>query len=151
MGLPGVLVLPDMRLDGPVAGLLRAVAMGRNLSVAETDQANGVRFSKATLDADAYLARSVSRHHRREMRRQWRRLSEHGELSYMVARQPEEIRYHLEEFLTLEDSGWKGRRRSRWYPTATAPPSPEKPSTAWPRPTACASTLWRLMERQSPR
>jgi hypothetical protein len=46
------------------------------------------------------------------MRRQWRRLSEHGELSYMVARQPEEIRYHLEEFLTLEDTGWKGRRKS---------------------------------------
>jgi CelD/BcsL family acetyltransferase involved in cellulose biosynthesis len=56
--------------------------------------------------------KSVSRHHRREMRRQWRRLSEHGELSYMVARQPDEIRHHLEEFLTLEDSGWKGRRRS---------------------------------------
>lgn len=111
MGLPGVLVLPDMRLDGPVAGLLRAVAMGRNLSVAVTDQARRP-FLDSTLDADDYLARSVSSHHRREMRRQWRRLSEHGELSYMVARQPEEIRYHLEEFLTLEDTGWKGRRKS---------------------------------------
>jgi len=111
MGLPGILVLPDMRLDGPVAGLLRAVAMARNLSVVVTDQAQRP-FLESTLDANDYLARSVSSHHRREMRRQWRRLSEHGELSYMVARQPEEIRYHLEEFLTLEDTGWKGRRKS---------------------------------------
>jgi hypothetical protein len=48
MGLPGVLVLPDMRLDGPVAGLLRAVAMSRNLSVAVTDQAR-----RPFLDSDA--------------------------------------------------------------------------------------------------
>jgi len=111
MGLPGVLVLPDMRLDGPVAGLLRAVAMARNLSVVVTEQVKRP-FLESTLDANDYLAKSVSPHHRREMRRQWRRLSEHGELSYMVARQPEEIRYHLEEFLTLEDTGWKGRRKS---------------------------------------
>lgn len=110
-GLPGVLVLPDMRLNGPVASLMRAVATSRNLAVAVTDEAQRP-FLESTLDADAYLARSVSTKHRHEMRRQWRRLSEHGEVSYMVARQPEEIRYHLEEFLTLEDSGWKGRRKS---------------------------------------
>lgn len=111
MGLPGILVLPDMRLDGPVAGLLRAVATARNLSVLVTDQAQRP-FLESTLDADEYLANAVSSHHRRDMRRQWRRLSEHGELTYHVARQPEEIRHHLEEFLTLEDSGWKGRRKS---------------------------------------
>ncbi|MDF1608027.1 GNAT family N-acetyltransferase [Hoeflea sp. YIM 152468] len=110
-GLPGILVLPDMRLNGPVAALLRAVAASRNLSVAVTDEAQRP-FLESTLDADQYLAKSVSSKHRHEMGRQWRRLSEHGELSYLVARQPEEIRYHLEEFLTLEDSGWKGRRKS---------------------------------------
>lgn len=110
-GLPGILVLPDIRLNGPVAGLLRAVAMGRNLSVVETDQVERP-FLESDLDAEDYIAKAISRHHRHELRRQWRRLSEHGELSYLVARQPEEIRHHLEEFLTLEDSGWKGRRRT---------------------------------------
>lgn len=110
-GLPGILVVPDMLLDGPVAGLLRAVAMDRGLSVAVTDKVERP-FLESTLDAEEYLAQSMSSHHRREMRRQWRRLSEHGEVTYLVARQPEEIRYHLEEFLTLEDSGWKGRRKS---------------------------------------
>ena len=110
-GLPSILVLPDMRLNGPVAALIRAVAAGRNLSVAVTDELERP-FLESTLDGEEYLVQSVSRHHRHEMRRQWRRLSEHGELSYIVARQPDEIRYHLEEFLTLEDSGWKGRRKS---------------------------------------
>jgi hypothetical protein len=110
-GLPGVLVLPDLQLDGPVAGLLRAVAIGRNLAVTETGHIERP-FLQSELDGDAYLTKSLSRHHRHEMRRQWRRLSEHGELTYTVARQPDEIRHHLEEFLTLEDSGWKGRRRS---------------------------------------
>ncbi|MCY0092461.1 GNAT family N-acetyltransferase [Hoeflea sp. J2-29] len=110
-GLPGILVLPDLRLDGPVASLLRAVALGRNLSVAVTDEAQRPML-QSTLDAEDYLGHAVSPHHRREMRRQWRRLSEHGEVTYTVARQPDEIRYHLEEFLTLEDSGWKGRRKS---------------------------------------
>lgn len=110
-GLPGILVLPDMRLNGPVAGLLRAVAMGRNLSIVETDQVERP-FLQSDLEAEDYINKAISRHHRHELRRQWRRLSEHGELSYLVARQPEEIRHHLEEFLTLEDSGWKGRRRT---------------------------------------
>ncbi|WP_322988888.1 GNAT family N-acetyltransferase [Hoeflea sp.] len=110
-GLPDILVLPDMRLKGPVAALLRAVALGRNLSVVETDQVERP-FLESSLDGDEYLAKSISGKHRHELRRQWRRLSEHGEVSYMVARQPEEIRHHLEEFLTLEDSGWKGRRRT---------------------------------------
>jgi hypothetical protein len=86
-GLPGILVLPDMKLGGPVAGLFRAVAMGRNLSIVETDQVERP-FLESELDAEEYLTNAISRHHRHELRRQWRRLSEHGELSYIVARQP---------------------------------------------------------------
>ncbi|PWV98048.1 acetyltransferase (GNAT) family protein [Hoeflea marina] len=111
LGLPGILVIPDLRLDGPVASLLRAVALGRNLPVTDTDRVERPMLESA-LDADEYFSRAISRHHRREMRRQWRRLSEQGTLDYHVARQPAEIRAQLEEFLTLEDSGWKGRRRT---------------------------------------
>lgn len=110
-GLPDILVLPDMRLEGPVASLLRAVALSRNLPIGETDLAKRPCL-ESDLDAKDYLTGTISPHHRHEIRRQWRRLSEHGELSYVVARQPEEIRHHLEEFLTLENSGWKGRQRS---------------------------------------
>ena len=111
LGLPHVLVLPDVRLKGAAISLLRAVAIGRNLPLVETAQSERPML-ESTQDADDYLANALSKNHRREMRRQWRKLEELGKLEYVVARQPDEIRYHLEEFLTLEDSGWKGRARS---------------------------------------
>lgn len=111
LNLPDVLVLPDLRLEGPVASLLRAVAIARGLPVTETDRLERPML-ESPLEADDYLARAISKNHRRDMARQWRRLSELGEMAYSVARQPEEIRLHLEDFLTLEASGWKGKRRS---------------------------------------
>lgn len=111
LDLPSVLVIPMTRLDGPFVQLFRAVAVSRNLPVAETD-----RFERPMLqsleDGPTYLAQTISAKHRRERRRQRRLLSEAGELRYDVARQPEEIRHRMEEFLSLEASGWKGRRRS---------------------------------------
>lgn len=109
--LPKVLVLPDMRLDGPVANVLRTVALGRNLSFHETLKAERP-FLESTLDGDTYLKNSLRAHHYREFRRLKRRLGDHGTVEYTIARQPEEIRHGVEAFLTLEASGWKGRQRT---------------------------------------
>jgi hypothetical protein len=46
------------------------------------------------------------------MKRQWRQLERQGHLAYRVARQPAEIRFAIETFLSLEASGWKGRRKT---------------------------------------
>jgi len=109
--LPSVLVLPDIRLNGPFAQLAKAVAIGRNLPVAVTDP-----FQRPMLeslqDGETYLKHAVSPHHFREMRRLWRNLGTKGTLTYSVARQPEEVRLRMEQFLLLEAKGWKGRRRS---------------------------------------
>jgi hypothetical protein len=109
--LPSVLVMPDMRLNGPVTELLRAVAIARGLPVTVTGQ-----FERPVLqsreEGDAYLARAISRPHLKEMRRQWRQLESMGRLQYQVSRQPEEVRVGLETFLALEASGWKGKRKS---------------------------------------
>ncbi|MDE1156917.1 MAG: GNAT family N-acetyltransferase [Neorhizobium sp.] len=109
--LPHILVVPDVKLNGRFAQLARAVAIGRDLPVAVTDPIRRPML-ESELDGDAYLKHAVSSHHVREMRRQWRRLEKFGELTYSVARQPEEIRLRMEEFLALEAKGWKGRKRS---------------------------------------
>ena len=111
LGLPKVLVLPELRLDGHFAGLLRAIAISRGLSVV-TIEPHTRPVLQSTLDGDAYLRGTLAKNHYREMKRQWRRLSESGSLSYEVARQPDEIRSRFEEFLALETSGWKGRERT---------------------------------------
>ena len=46
------------------------------------------------------------------MRRQRRQLEKQGRVTYNVARQPGDIHLRMEEFLSLESGGWKGRKRS---------------------------------------
>ncbi|TCL90312.1 acetyltransferase (GNAT) family protein [Rhizobium sp. PP-WC-2G-219] len=110
-GLPPILVLPDIRLKGPLARLARAVAISRNLPLTVTDT-----FSRPVLDSlldgETYLRRAISPAHLRELRRQWTLLSRLGTVTHSVARQPEDIRLRMEEFLALEASGWKGRQRT---------------------------------------
>lgn len=109
--LPKVFVLPDMRLDGPVASLLRSVAEARNLPLAVTGETDRP-FLESHLEGDAYLKQSLRSHHLREFRRLKRRLGELGKLEHRVARTAEEIRLGIEAFLALEAGGWKGRSRT---------------------------------------
>jgi hypothetical protein len=110
-GLPGILVVPDLRLTGAFAQLFRAVAIGRNLPITVTDTYRRPML-ESLLDGQAYLQKAISPEHFRELRRQWRKLDRLGELSYNVARQPADIRLRMEEFLLLEAAGWKGRGRT---------------------------------------
>jgi hypothetical protein len=109
--LPKVLVLPDLRLSGRFSQLIRAVAVARNLPVSLTGTYQRP-ILHSSLDGETYLRQSLSAHHLRDMRRQWRRLATTGTLTHDVARQPADIRRRTEEFLALEARGWKGRKRS---------------------------------------
>jgi len=111
LSLPKVLVLPDMRLEGPVATMLTAVATARGLPIEITSVVERP-FLESTLDGEAYLKNSLSPHHYREFRRMKRRLSEKGRLEHVVARSEDDVRNGLETFLALEAAGWKGRKRT---------------------------------------
>ncbi|QRM53403.1 GNAT family N-acetyltransferase [Sinorhizobium sp. BG8] len=111
LALPGVLVLPDLRLNGPFARLMRAVAIGRNLPVAVAEPYERPML-ESFADGATYVRNAISPNHFRELHRQWRKLDQAGQLSYSVARQPQDIRLRMEEFLLLEASGWKGRART---------------------------------------
>src|SRR5262245_56230450 len=109
--LPKVLVLPEVRLDGPVASLIGAVAESRGLTFVTTNEVERP-FLESDLDGEAYLKQSLKAHHLREFRRLKRRLGEKGKVEHVVARTADEIRLAGEAFLTLEASGWKGRERT---------------------------------------
>lgn len=111
MRLPSVLVLPDVRLNGPFAQMARAIAMSRNLPVDITGEQSRPML-ESEKDGETYLRESIKSSHMREMRRQWSLLEKLGAISYAVARQPKDIRMRMEEFLLLEASGWKGRKRT---------------------------------------
>lgn len=109
--LPKVFVLPDMRLDGTVASVLRNVAETCGLPLTTTGEFQRPAL-ESELEGEDYLKTSLRPHHYREFRRLKRRLAETGRLEHVVARGQDEIRPRIEAFLTLEASGWKGRRRT---------------------------------------
>lgn len=93
-----------MGTDGPVAEAMREAAVEAGTPVVTYES-----FTRATLDRDREgESLGVNTKHRRELNRQWRRLSEHleGELE-VVDRAGEE--QAVEDFLRIEASGWKGR------------------------------------------
>ena len=109
--LPRVMVFPDIRMDGPFAAVLRNVADSRGLPMQTLAHVERPAL-KSLLDGDDYLKNSLKAHHFREFRRLKRRLADNGPVEHIVARNPADIRYAAEAFLTLEASGWKGRERT---------------------------------------
>ncbi|MBO6539634.1 MAG: GNAT family N-acetyltransferase [Rhizobiaceae bacterium] len=109
--LPRVFVMPEVRLDGPFANILRSFASSRDLTLVTTNEIDRP-FLESDLDPDDYLREAVRSHHLREYRRQRRRLQEQGPVEYHVARTPDDVRLGVETFLTLEAAGWKGRERT---------------------------------------
>ncbi len=106
LGLPDVLVLPEVRLDGPAAGWIRGVAGRRGLAAETTNV-----FERAVLSGDRPPATTPKR--RRELARMVRVLERlGGPVRSVTAAEPETVRLAFEEFLVLEASGWKGRERS---------------------------------------
>lgn len=109
--LPNVFVMPEVRLDGPFASMVRALADSRNLPVETTNHVERA-FLESDLGGDDYLRETLRSHHLREFRRLRRKLGEIGSLEYRVARHPDDIRLGVEAFLALEAGGWKGRART---------------------------------------
>jgi hypothetical protein len=109
LGLPGLVVFPDLRLDGLFARTLMGAAEKLGLPMASANS-----FDRASLDATARssVTAGLSSKRRREIQRQRRLLEAKGELAFDTAREPAAVRHALEEFLILEASGWKGRTRS---------------------------------------
>jgi len=64
----------------------------------------------ATRDCNDTLVESLGAKKLKELRRQRRRLAEHGDVRFDVARTPAEVATALETLLWLEASGWKGTR-----------------------------------------
>jgi len=63
-------------------------------------------------DASAYLQATLSAKRRKKIRRQENQLSERGRLEYVALQPEEDVGAWIEEFLSIEASGWKGKQNS---------------------------------------
>jgi CelD/BcsL family acetyltransferase involved in cellulose biosynthesis len=103
------LVLRDVALDGVTMGAI-ATALGRDGIRLRVLQFYERACLDATRDGDDVLHDALGGKKLKELRRQRHRLAEHGAVDFQVARRPADVAAALETFLTLEASGWKGRR-----------------------------------------
>ena len=106
----GAVVFRHLPLDGAFAACLRRVAEVAGHRVMEVESHSRARLAGGT-DGASFLRDHFRPKRRREWRRQWRRLTETGPVEISVARGAE-ARAALADFLVLEASGWKGRRRT---------------------------------------
>lgn len=82
-----------------------ASAMGLPLAV---DRRTVRAMLNATRDADAYWREAVRPKKRKELRRQWNRLQDLGTVELDMLAADADATPWIDEFLTLEASGWKG-------------------------------------------
>jgi CelD/BcsL family acetyltransferase involved in cellulose biosynthesis len=103
--------LAQVPVEGPLAQALVCV-LGETRRPAATVMREERAMLRSTLSAEAYLEQSLGGKKRKELRRQHRRLGEEGELTVVRTCGAEDIEAWAEEFLALEESGWKGKAGS---------------------------------------
>lgn len=103
------IVFHSVSLEGPAMAAMRDVLAEDGLSPRVIT--SHVRASlDATRDAEDVLRDGLGPKKLKELRRQRNRLAEQGEVTFHVARTPDEVAAILDTFLALEASGWKGMR-----------------------------------------
>ena len=101
-------VFPRLVEDGPLHRALLAAARRSGRAAVTLE-----RFERAMLepgsDPDELWTRGAGKKALKDLQRRRRRLAEQGALEFSIVTSPKEVRDALEQFLTLESSGWKGK------------------------------------------
>ncbi|MBR0831488.1 GNAT family N-acetyltransferase [Bradyrhizobium manausense] len=103
------LILRDVALDGAAMTSITESLVREGLQPQVLT--SYIRASlDATQDGETLLRTALGGKKLKELRRQRHRLAAHGSVTFEVARTPRDVGPALETFLTLEASGWKGKR-----------------------------------------
>jgi CelD/BcsL family acetyltransferase involved in cellulose biosynthesis len=106
--MPKIVALDTMGAEGPTYDALMRVLERRGSAPCVFEAAQRPKLA-STLDGKAYLEKALSGSSRKKLRQHRRKLSEKGALTSVVASEPAAVQAALEQFLTMEASGWKGR------------------------------------------
>ncbi len=99
--------LPQLPIDSPLHTALSAVLdeQHRTAGLVHLEQR---AMLQSNLASEAYFELALSGKKRKELRRQFARLSELGDVTLTRSRGDEDLGRWIEQFLALEHSGWKG-------------------------------------------
>jgi CelD/BcsL family acetyltransferase involved in cellulose biosynthesis len=106
--LPGFLLLPFLPADGAVATVLAMIVRRAQMPTAAFNRRRRALLAPSG-ERSLYLEQALDHRRQKELRRQWRRLSETGAVLLTAATEPPAVAAALGDFLALEAGGWKGR------------------------------------------
>lgn len=106
-GLALFLHLTHLPMDGVLYGALREV-IARDMRPAALVHREERALLASALSPEAYLDAAISAKKRKELRRQFNRLSEEGELVFERRKDDAGLAGWIRSFLALEQAGWKG-------------------------------------------
>ena len=104
-----LLKVPEVMIGGAFHTCLRQVLASERLDFA-VDSCWARAWFRPAGDAESYVAALGNAHHRKEWRRLERRLAERGALAYDELKPEGDVHAWLNEFMALENAGWKGRQ-----------------------------------------
>ncbi len=108
VALPGFLLLPFLPSDGAFATVLDSILERWRLPVADFNRRRRALLAPSG-QRSRYIEQAIGARRQKELRRQWRRLSETGAVLLTAATEPRAVAAALGDFLALEAGGWKGR------------------------------------------
>ena len=108
VALPGLALLPFLTENGAFATALEPILRRAQMPFADFDRHQRALLAP-TGERSLYVEHALSHHRRKELRRQWRRLSEAGAVVLSAAADAAAVGAAIDHFLALEAAGWKGR------------------------------------------
>ena len=106
--LPGLALLPFVTENGAFAAALEPILRRAQMPFADFDRHRRALLAPSG-ERSLYVESALSHHRRKELRRQWRSLSEAGAVVLSAAVDAEAVGGAIDNFLGLEAAGWKGR------------------------------------------
>jgi CelD/BcsL family acetyltransferase involved in cellulose biosynthesis len=106
--LPKTISLDPMRTDGPAMQALTVALADRKSAPFVLDLGKRPVLA-SNLDAKSYFEKALSSSSRKKLRQHRRRLEEKGALESRISVAPGDVAQAFDDFLALENAGWKGR------------------------------------------
>lgn len=100
--------LPHLDLEGPFMRLAGRLATERGVTLLPVCPYQRARLRRLPGGFAEHISTAISKRRVKDIQRTLRRLGECGEVTFERARDPELVARRIEDYLRLENAGWKG-------------------------------------------
>ncbi len=118
-GLPRFWQFRHMHLDSRFVQLLEGALAGRSLGSVALNLYRRPHLTRLEGGIDCHLEHVLPKRRLKDIQRNLRRLRELGSLRFERTRDPALVERRFEQFLALENSGWKGERGTAFLANST--------------------------------